>query len=229
MRECQSHWRKNFLPYTRYVATIPCESLKHKSNTFHTNISTSHMFISITFTETSIDETNKNQQKVWGSKFMLKMSTIHGNTCIQTTTPLHNRCRYDGVVQQPPLPQQTFFQLLHIMDPRVVDPLLKHTTYAVVHQIQIWRIRWPYLSRDKLWRLSLSAAWWQCHVHDVLVPHLAEKVVIPENRADIRQKHIQQNCIPVIITADTPGFKKCSCVAPRLDTATETISDCAVA
>jgi len=35
-RECQSHWRKNFLPYIRYVAPIPCESLRHKSNTFHT-------------------------------------------------------------------------------------------------------------------------------------------------------------------------------------------------
>jgi len=155
-RECQSHWRKNFLPYTRYVATIPCESLKHKSNTFHTNISTLNMFISITFTESSIDETNKTQQKVRGSKFMFKMSTIYGNTCIQTTTPLRNRCRYDGVVQQPPLPHQTFFQLLQIMDPRAVDPLLKHTPYAVVHQIQIWRIRWLHLWRDKLWRLSLS-------------------------------------------------------------------------
>ena len=42
------------------------------------------MFISITFTETSIDETNKTQQKVRSSKFMFKMSTIHANTCIQT-------------------------------------------------------------------------------------------------------------------------------------------------
>ena len=49
------------------------------------------MFISITFTETSIDETNKTQQKVRVSKFMFKMSTIHANTCIQTTTQLHNR------------------------------------------------------------------------------------------------------------------------------------------
>jgi len=82
------------------------------------------MFISITFTETSIDETNKTQQQVTGSKFMFKMSTIHANTCIQTTTPLRNRCRDDDVVQQPLLPQQTFFQLLlHIMDPRTVDPL----------------------------------------------------------------------------------------------------------
>jgi len=150
------YWRKNFLPYFRYVATIPCESLKHKSNTFHTNISTLHMFISITCTETSNDETNKTQQKVRGSKFMFKTSTIHGNTCIQTTTPLRNHCRNDGVVQQPPLPQQTFFQLLHIMDPRSVDPLLKDTPDAVVHRIQIWRIRWPHLWRDELWRLSLS-------------------------------------------------------------------------
>ena len=58
-----------------------------KVNTFHTNISTLHMFISITFTETSIDETNKTQQKVRGSKFMLKMSTIYANTYIQTTAP----------------------------------------------------------------------------------------------------------------------------------------------
>jgi len=49
------------------------------------------MFISITSTETSIDETNKTQQKIRGSKFMFKMSTIHANTCIQTTMPLRNR------------------------------------------------------------------------------------------------------------------------------------------
>jgi len=117
------------------------------------------MFTSITFTEISIDETNKTQQEVRRSQYMFKMSTIHTNTCIQTTTPLCNRCRDDGVVQQPPLAQQTFFQLLHIMDLRTVDPLLKDTPDAVVHRIQIWRIGWPHLWRDKIWNLSLSAAW----------------------------------------------------------------------
>ena len=34
------------------------------------------MFISITFTETSIDETNKTQQKVRGSKFMFKIQNV---------------------------------------------------------------------------------------------------------------------------------------------------------
>ena len=135
------------------------------------------------------------------------MSTIHGNTCIQTTIPLRNRCRYDGVVQQPPLPQQTFFQLFHIMDPRAVDLLLKHIPYAVVHRIQIWRIRWPHLWQDKLWRLSLQ------HGDSVMCtmcwcPILLKKVVIPENRADIRQKHNQQNCIPIIVTVDlNPWFQ----------------------
>jgi len=66
---------------------------------------------------------------------MFKMSTIHANTCIQTTTPLRNRCRDDGVVQQPPLPQQTFFQLLHVMDPRTVQ----YNTLNTIHKIFIER------------------------------------------------------------------------------------------
>jgi len=65
--------------------------------------------------ETSIDKRNKTHQTVIGSKFMFKISTIYMNTWAQTRTPLRNYYR-NGVVQQPPLPQQTFFQPLHIMD-----------------------------------------------------------------------------------------------------------------
>jgi len=72
---------------------------------------------------------------------MFKMSTIHANTCTQTNA----------------LAQQMFFQLLHVMDLQTVDPLLKDTPNTVVHWIQIWRIGWPHLWRDKL-LASLSAA-----------------------------------------------------------------------
>ena len=76
---------------------------------------------------------------------------------------LRNRCHDDGV--HCPAASTLSADVLstsnilstHIMDPRVVDPLLKHTSNAVVHRIQIWRIRWPHLWRDKLWHLSLCS------------------------------------------------------------------------
>ena len=86
----------------------------------------------------------------------LKMSTIHASTCIQMTTALCNCCRDDAVVQQPPLAQQTFFQLLYIMDLQTIDPLLRDTPDAVVHRIQILEIGWPHLWKDKIWHLSLQ-------------------------------------------------------------------------
>jgi len=93
---------------------------------------------SITFTETSIDETNKTQQKSEAQNLCLKYPPF-------TRTHASKRLRHCAIaaamtvcmVQQPPLPQQTFFQLLHVMDPRAVDPLLKHIPDAVVHRIQI--------------------------------------------------------------------------------------------
>jgi len=153
------------------------------------------MFISITFRATNIDKTNKIQQKVRGSKFMFKMSTIHANTCIQTTMPLRNHCRDDGVhgpaASTPSAVVLSTLNVLstHIMDPRAVDPLLKHTSDAVVYRIKIWRIRWPHLWRDNLRCLSLQ------HGDSVtcmmfLCPILLKNVVIPESRADIQQKHI---------------------------------------
>jgi len=102
----------------------------------------------------------KHSTKSEAHNLLFKMSTLHANTRIQTTMPLRNCCRDDGVVQQPPLPRQMFFQLLHIMDLQMVDPVLKYTPVAVV---QIWQIGWPHLWRDKLWHLSLQHG--DCHVH----------------------------------------------------------------
>jgi len=112
--------------------------------------------------------------------------------------PLRNCCCDDGVhgpaASTPSAVVLSTFNvlLIHIMDPRAVDPLLKqHTPDAVVHQIQIWRIRWPHLWRDKLWRLSLSLQQGDSVTCTMcLCPILLKNVVIPENRADIQQKHI---------------------------------------
>ena len=151
------------------------------------------MFISITFRATSIDDTSKTQQKVRGSKFMFKMSTIHANTCIQTTMPLRNHCRDGGVhgaAASTPSADVLTFNVLstHIMDLRAVDPLLKHTPDAVVHRIQIWRIKWPDFWRDKLCHAAERDASVTCTTCWCTI--FLKNVVILENRADIQQKHI---------------------------------------
>ena len=133
-RECQSHWRENFLPYIRYVATIPCESLRHKSNTFHTILGLctclyrSHLGEPVSMKQTK-------QQKVRGSKFMFKMSTIHGNTCIQTTVPLRNRCRDDGV--HGPAASTPSADVLSTPSHHG-SASGRPSLDAVVHRIQIW-------------------------------------------------------------------------------------------
>jgi len=140
-RECQSHWRKNFLQHVRYVATIPCESVRHKSNTFHTILALctclnrSHLRKPVSMKQ------KKTHQKVRGSKFPPFMRTQE--------THAFKRLRHCAIAAMmmfwsctsTPLAQQTFFQLLHIKDPRTVDPLLN-----VVHRILIW----PHLQRDKI-------------------------------------------------------------------------------
>ena len=178
------------LPYRH----LSCESLRHKSNTFHTNISTLHMFISITFTETSIDETNKTQQKVRLKIYVQNVhhscEHMHSNDYATAQSLPRWRCAC-AAASTPSADVLSTFNVLstHIIDLRAVDPLLKHTPDAVVHRIQIWRIRWPDFWRDKLWRLSLQ------HGDSVTCttcwcPILLKNVVILENRADIQQKHI---------------------------------------
>ena len=97
-RECQNYWRKNFLPHVRYVATIPCESVRHKSNTFHTIlVLCTCLYRSHLSKPVSMKQTKHSTQIVRRSKFMFKMSTIHANTYISNNyTPLRNRCRDDG-------------------------------------------------------------------------------------------------------------------------------------
>ena len=99
-RECQSHWRKNFLSQIRSVASIMRESLRHKSNTFHTILA-----LCTCLYRSHLGEPVSMKQNTAESR-RLKMSTIHANTCMQTTTPLCNHCHDDGVVQQPPPAQQ---------------------------------------------------------------------------------------------------------------------------
>ena len=140
MQKYMYMWCMNFLPYIRSVATKPCKSLRHKSNTFDAILALCTYLCRSDLRKLISIKQTKHTRKSWVLNIMFKMSTIHTNTCTQTTTPLCNHCYDDGVVQLPLLHWQTFFffQLLHIIDPQMVDPLLKDTPDTVVRRIQIW-------------------------------------------------------------------------------------------
>jgi len=92
------------------------------------------------------------------------------------------------------------FQFLHIVDLRTVDPLLKDTPDAVVHRIQIWRIGWPHLWRDKL-LASLSAA---CTVNGMISVTSTLRHQVKDVHGTQRSKFTSmisnhlQSCVPKI-------------------------------
>ena len=129
IRECQSHWCKNFLPHICYVATIPCESLRHKSNTFHTVLALCTCLYRSRLGQPVSTKQTKHSRKSEAQNVCLKcppFTRTHAFKRLCHCTIAAAMTVY--MVQQPPLPQQTFFQL-SIMDPRAVDLLLKHTPY----------------------------------------------------------------------------------------------------
>ena len=92
------------------------------------------MFISIKFTETSIDKTNKIHQKVLGSKFMYRMSTIHTNTCTQMTTPLYNRWHDVGFISITQYHDMIVHSsTLRYRDAHMSDDIVHERTSQLVH------------------------------------------------------------------------------------------------
>jgi len=89
---------------------------------------------------------------------MFKMSTIHEHMHSNDYTTAQSLLRWWWCGPAASTRLEDFFQLLHVMDLRTVDHLLKDTPDSVVYRIQIWRIGWPHLWTEVInsWRLSLS-------------------------------------------------------------------------
>jgi len=117
------------------------------------------MFILNKFRDTTIAKTNKTHQKVIATKFVFKMSTIHTNTCAQTTSQhavTAAMMEWSSTSSLQSLSRGSFNSFtVHIMDLQLIDLLLKNTLDAVVHRIQMRRIGWPHLWGDELWHFSL--------------------------------------------------------------------------
>ena len=142
-RECRSHRRKNFLPHVRYVATIPCESVRHKSNTFHTILALctclyrSHLRKPVLMKQTK--SIKSEAQNICSKCLPFTWTHAFKRLC---------HCAIAAVIM-------VWSSSRHSFNSFTSYPLLKDTP-DVVHRVQIWRIGWPHLWRDKIWRLSLQ-------------------------------------------------------------------------
>ena len=88
------------------------------------------------------------------------MFTIHTTTCAQTTRLLRSRC-HNNVVVHSLSSQQMFFQLLHIMDPRMEWYLTRCSPRFKSGQLD------GHISGG--WTLVfLSVPMWQCHMHGAI-------------------------------------------------------------
>jgi len=98
------------------------------SNTFHTILALCTCLYRSNLRKPVSMKQTKHSRKSQAQNLCSKCPPFTLTRCIQTTTQFCNHCCCDGGVvqlQQPQLTQQTFFQLLHIVDLRTVDPLLK--------------------------------------------------------------------------------------------------------
>ena len=98
----ESTWCKNFLQRIRFVATVPCTSLRHKSNTFHAILALCTCLCRPNLRKPVSIKRTKYTRK---SQVQNLSSTCppFTRTHTQTTTPLRNRC-----IQQPPLSKRSF-------------------------------------------------------------------------------------------------------------------------
>ena len=118
-----------FLPYIRYVATtIPCESVRHKSNTFHTILALCTCLYRSHLKPVSMKQT-KHSRKSEAQNLCSKCPPF-------TRTHAFKWLRHCAITAVMMVWSSSLHLLLHIMDPETVDPLLKYTPDAVVHRIQ---------------------------------------------------------------------------------------------
>jgi len=162
--ECQSHRRKNFLPHVGCVATIPCESIRHKSNTFHTILALctclyrSHLQKTVSMKQTK--HSRKSEAQNWCSKCP-PFTRTHAVKRLRHCAIAAVMMVWSGSLDT--TPSADVLSTLSHHGSANGRPLLKYTTDAVFHRIQIWRIGCPHSVEElTLASLSLSLSLYIC-------------------------------------------------------------------
>ena len=151
-REFQNTRWKNFLVYIRFVATVPCKNLRHKSNTFHAILALCACLYRTNLLKPVSIKRGKTPES---RRFKIYVQNLLHSHALK-------RVRYCAIVAA----MMEWSSSLHSLSRRSFNsshhgsannPVFRDTSDTVVQRIQIRRIAWPHLWvwEDELWCFSL--------------------------------------------------------------------------
>ena len=160
---------KNFLSHVGFVVIVGYRdvSLRHKSNTFYAILALCTSLYRTNLRKPVSTERTKHTRKPYVQNLCSKCLLARtGPTCAQTTTPLRNRRRDDGMVQAAFTPSE--------------DVLSTHSHHGFAngrHSLEGYHRRYSppdsnlanWVSTSVGWTLVfLSVSTWQCHMRDLI-------------------------------------------------------------
>jgi len=158
------------------------------------------------------------------------MFTSSTNASAKSLTPLANSTFNDCVTQSGPLTVDASFQFVDVWDLGMIDSLLKHTPHGVVNRVQVQWVRRPDFGWDEIGHLLIQqryCLWCGAMAHCPVEKRKIRSQMLhecPEAASVSKRRH--DNTLVRPIDFD-PVSSTWMLLAPRLDTATETITDLA--
>jgi len=85
---------------------------------------------------------------------MFDMSAICANTSTQTVSPCIDSSVNNVLLQTNPHFNQSLLEFIHILERRLIDPLLHDPPELVIDQIDVRAVGRPQTRRNKIWRFA---------------------------------------------------------------------------
>ena len=87
---------------------------------------------------------------------MFEMSALCANTSTHTVSPCIDSSVNNVLQQTNPDFNQSLLEVIHILERRLIDPLLHDPPELVIDQIEVRAVGGPQIRRDKSWGFALQ-------------------------------------------------------------------------
>ena len=86
---------------------------------------------------------------------MFDMLALCANTSTQTVSPCIDSSVNNVLLQTNPDSNQSLLEFIHILERRLIDPLLHDPPELVIDQIEVSAVGGPQIWRDNIWSFAL--------------------------------------------------------------------------